>query len=79
MAGSMACSGRYDTGGADSSSSDSESKQGKIDFQADRRKVLKPIPRMAHFFQKATPTPRRPLLLKVPVPGSSMFKPPQKE
>jgi len=55
----------------------------KTDFQAARRRVLKPTMTMTNFLQqnhtyssKATPTPTKPYLLAELLPGSSIFKPP---
>jgi hypothetical protein len=65
--------GRHGAGRAESSTSSSESCWWKIGFQATRNRVLK-----AHAHSN-TPTPTRPHLLIVPLPGPSIFKPWQQD
>ena len=51
-AGAWQCPGKHGAGGAESSTSCSESKQEKIGFQEAKRRVLKPMPTMTHFLQQ---------------------------
>jgi hypothetical protein len=67
------CAGRHGTREADSSTS-SKGKQEMTFFQAARKRVSKPTPTVTHFLQKAIPTLTRPNLLRVPLPGPSIFK-----
>jgi hypothetical protein len=68
-AGTWQHPGRQNAGGAESSTSSSEGCQQTTDFQAARRRVLKPTPTVTHLLQQGHNLPI------VPLPGPSINKP----
>jgi hypothetical protein len=69
--------GRYGTGGAEGSTSCSEGEQEMTGSQAARKRVSKATTMVTHLLQQGHTYSNKPHLLMVPLPVSSIFKPPE--